>query len=217
MDVDPERPAPHLPGSDPAARRRRLIKRLVIADLALTAAALAVWFVLQGDDPKENAVNAGLRGSKPPAGQVFPDLAGIAGVEPSVPTGTELEGEAVQLVATCLDCRSGDIIGGYLGRLERDDVPDGARVLLVGWDGDLQAWQRRWRVDTNLVELHVARTPAATGELREAVGIGPVDGAEESGIAFLYDTTGRWRSTFFLGQLDRDDVRHDLTALARTP
>jgi hypothetical protein len=64
------------------------------------------------------------------------------------------------------------------------------------------------------VELHAARDAKTADELRELFGIAPRGDAQESGISFLYDTRGRWRSTFFIGQLDREDIAHDLRVLA---
>jgi hypothetical protein len=196
------------------SRIRRIVLLLVAVDIVILAAAVVVWFVLRDDQADGNVVNEGLRGSRPPAGQQLPDLASMAGVRPAVPAPAELHGDAVQLVATCLECPSGDIIGGYLGRLTREDVPDGARVLLVGWEGDLAAWSERWHVDSRLVELHAASSAAATEALRERFGIERRGDAAESGITFLYDPRGRWRATYFIGQLDREDITHDLGVLA---
>ena len=194
--------------------RRRLLMALLAVEVVVLLAAAGVWLVMRQDDAKENVLNDGLRGSRPPAGQHMPPLNDVKSITPPVPRQQEFEGSAVQLIATCLDCTSGEIIGGYLGRLTRDDIPAGARVLVVGWDGDVEAWQRRWRVDDELVDVHVTNHPGMTRFLRELFGIAPRGGAEESGITFLYDTRGRWRSTYFLGQLDREDVAHDLRVLS---
>lgn len=196
------------------SRLRRLILWLAALDLVLIAAALVVWSAVRpDDDAKENVFNQGLRGSKPPAGETIPKLDGVGGLHPPVGTAS-LRGDAIQLVATCLDCRSGEIIGGYLGRLTVSDIPDGARVVLVGWSGDVRAWRKRWHVDEKLVELHAATAEEAAAELRALFGIAPRGGAQESGITFLYDTRGRWRSTYFIGQLDREDIEHDLRVLS---
>lgn len=201
-------------GTGPAGRVRRLVTALVILDLALLMVAGGAWMLARTEQSRENALNGGLRGSLPPSGQSMQDLSGIAGVEPPVPPPARLRGHAVALVATCLDCRSGQVLGGYLGRLDREDVPPGARMLLIGWDGDAAAWSERWGVDPAVVEMHVARTEAAAYALRDRFGVGRRSGAEESGITFLHDPEGRWRSTFFIGQVNRDDIRHDLDALA---
>ena len=191
---------------------RRLVKVLLAVDLVIVCAALALWFVLR-DDPATNAVNDGLRGSKPPAGQSWPMLADVDGIAPAFPSRATVDGHATMLVATCASCRSGDVIGGFLGRLG-DGLPRDARVVVLTWNGDQGAWAERWKVgDVPNLELHEARTPAAIAAVRRELGIGPVDGAEESGIAFLHDARGRWRSTFFVGQLDREDVGHDLERL----
>lgn len=208
------RPQPPTPGTSPARPRtivRRAVKVLLLVDAALLVVALVLWVQIRRGDEAGNVVNAGLRGSRPPAGQTLPDLSRLEGVRPSVPAPAQLEGRAVALVATCLQCRSGDIIGGFLGRLRPADIPAGAQVRVVGW-GDAEAWRTKWAVPG---EFTVHEVPVASTErARRAFGIGPVDGAEESGVAYLHDPRGRWRSSFFLGQLDRDDMLHDLEALA---
>lgn len=202
--------APHLPGTDRRSRMRRLVRRLLVLDLVLVLAALGVWLVLR-DDPRENVVNDGLRGSKPPAGQRVADLTGIPGIEPAVPTPEELRGTAIALAVTCMDCPSGDILGGFLGRLAEDDVPSSADIRVVAWHGDVEAWRSRWRIKR---DISIHKVPDAHVEdARDVFGIRPVRGQEESGMVFLYDEHGRWRSTFFLGQVNRADVTHDLQAL----
>jgi hypothetical protein len=197
------------------ANARRLVKLLVVADLVIVCAAFALWNVLR-DDPESNAANEGLRGSRPPAGQVWPALDDVAGITPALPSRADVSGRATMLVATCAACPSGDIIGGFLGRLGDGSLPDDARVVVLTWDGDQAAWARRWHVDSVPgIELHEATDPAAISTARRTLGIGRVDGAQESGIAFLHDRRGRWRSTFFVGQLQRDDVAHDLAELAK--
>lgn len=209
---DPAHHTPHLPQSDPRARTRRLVTRLLVLDALLVLGAVAIWLSLGRGDEKANVVNDGLRGSKPPAGQLMPDLSGIAAIDPDVPSPRAMQGTAVALVVTCIGCRSGDIIGGYLGRLEDDDVPDGAELRVVAWDGDAAAWRAKWKIDQR-IRIH-AVPQARVDQVRATFGIGPVAGAEESGIVYLYDPRRRWRSTFFIGQLDREDIRHDLEALA---
>jgi hypothetical protein len=193
------------------------VKVLVLVDVVLLVLAVGAWTALHEDATDGNAANPGLRGSLPPAGARMPDLSGITGIEPPMPAPNELRGQAVALAATCMECRSGDVLGGFLGRMVADDVPRGATLLVLGWDGDPAAWTREWRIGAGDLhpDVHVARTKAAADEVRQRLGIGSVDGAEESGITFLYDRSGRWRSTYFLGQLDRDDIRHDLRVLAR--
>lgn len=210
-----------VPDRSPARRAvigRRAVKLLVLVDIVVVVAAVGVWLLARDGDDRANVVNEGLRGSLPPQGQVLPDLSDIAGIEPPFPTRDELAGRVVQLTSTCMECRSGDIVGGYLGRLVADDVPDDAQLRVIAWDGDAREWMRRSGVnkpDSALaLPVHVATTPAAAAELRRVLGIGERNGSEESGITFLYDTRGRWRSTYFVGQLNRDDVRHDLEQLA---
>ena len=192
------------------ANVRRLVKLLVAVDVLVVLAAVAIWLSM-GDDDRSNAVNDGLRGSTPPAGQAWPDA--IAALDATFPTRSDVRGHASMLVATCADCRSGDIIGGFLGRLANDALPRDARVVVLTWDGDQAAWADRWKLDRDRLELHALTTPTAVARARRELGIGPVAGAEESGIAFLHDARGRWRSTFFVGQLDVEDIAHDLEQL----
>jgi len=190
---------------------RRLVKVLVLVDVVVILAAVGLWLAFR-DDPEGNVANDGLRGSRPPAGQAWPDA--IRKVDPSFPARADVRGTPSMLVATCADCRSGDIFGGFLGRLAPDALPSDARVVVLTWEGDQAAWAKRWGIDSDRFELHAATTPAGVALARRELGIGPVDGAEESGIAFLHDTDGRWRSTFFLGQLKAADIAHDLEQLA---
>lgn len=200
---------------------RRIVWWLVVIDVVVLAVVLGVWLALRasgGSDERGNVVNAGLRGSRPPAGQRMPDLSGIEGIAPPVPSPRALRGSSVALVGTCMTCRSGDVYGGYLGRLEESDRPDGSRIVVIGWDGDAEVWRDSWRIAKDGgpagIELHVATTEAAADEVRRALGVGARAGSEESGVVYLYDSRGRWRSTFFLGQLNRDDIRYDLEQLA---
>ena len=197
------------------SRLRRIVVVLIAVDLVVVFAVLGIWLAMGGQDADDrNVLNEGLRGSRPPAGETFPKLDAIAGIQPPMPPAAKLRGDAIQLVATCLDCRSGEIIGGYLGRLTRADIPDGARVLLVGWDGDLDAWKRSWNVDEDLVELHAAADARTATALRTRFGIDRRGDAEESGITYLFDPRGRWRASYFIGQLDRGDITADLRTLA---
>lgn len=197
------------------ARTRRIIKTLLIVDLLVLVAAASIWYFVLRDGSSENAVNPGLRGSKPPAGQTWPALASTDGLTPPFPTRRDVAGSATMLVATCIDCRSGDIIGGFLGRMAADALPRDARVVVLGWNGNVQSWATQWNIDATRFELHAVEPDddAALAQVRAAVGIAPVQDAEESGIAFLYDPKGSWRSTFFIGQLKVDDIAHDLSEL----
>ncbi|MCW2956741.1 MAG: hypothetical protein JWO69_1610 [Thermoleophilia bacterium] len=205
MSADPDS------GTDGASPRRRLaiprrlLKLLVVVDVVLLVVILAIWLAMRDDD-RENVVNDGLRGSLPPAGEVFPDVASVGGIRPKFPTGAQLAGTPVVLVATCVDCRSGDIIGGFLSRLGAEELPDTARVLVVGWNGDVGAWRRTWKIPRS-IEVHGATNVEATARVRSLLRTG------ESGNAFLHDTRGIWRASYALGQLDVDDVLHDLDEL----
>lgn len=172
---------------------------------------MVLYLELQRRDSDANVVNDGLRGSRPPAGQMLPNLAAVPGTTPPFPAAEKLEGTAVALVATCLQCRSGDIIGGFLGRLQPGRIPDGATVRVVGW-GDSEAWRTQWAIPEEFVVHEVA--PRGVELARRRLGIGPVGDAEESGVTYLYDTSGRWRSSWFIGQLDANGVVHDLELLS---
>jgi hypothetical protein len=211
-----ERRLDAVPGSFPARRRlgvRRAVILLVLLDAVVLLAAATIWLAMRDDQERENAVNEGLRGSRPPQGQSFPDLSTIPGIRPAMPNPTALRGRPIVLVATCVECRSGDVIGGFLSRLQPDDLPGESQIVVLAWGGDVDAWKRQWQLDPDRLELHAVATPTATSDVQQAVGIARVQGAEESGAAFVYDTSGRWRSTYFLGQLDREDIAHDLIEL----
>lgn len=183
--------------------RRRLVKLLVVLDLIAVAAVLGV-LALRGD---EIGTGDGLRGSVPPADQHWPDLARINGIMAPVPTRREVAGRPAMLVVTCLRCRSGDILGGFLARIA-PGVSDDASIVVAGWGGDAAEWRRRWRLPRS-VGIHVAAPGAAPAELRRVTGVG------DSGSVFLHDPQGRWRTTHHLGQLDAEDVDRDLAVLAR--
>lgn len=197
-----------------SVRVRRVVKLLVIADLCILLAAVGTWLLLRGGEDRANAVNEGLRGSRPPAGQAWPELSDVAGIEPAMPTLRDVLGQPTVLVATCTSCRSGDVIGGFLGRLGVEALPDEARVVVLTWGADQASWIDRWQVDDERFELHHASGEPAIARVRRELGIAPVGGAEESGVAFVHDPNGRWRSSFFIGQLDREDLAHDLAELA---
>lgn len=196
-------------------RTRRLVLALILVDLVVLLVAIVAWLALRGDD-RANLVNEGLRGSRPPADQPWPgQLASSGAIEPAFPLRGDVAGEAAMLVATCVDCRSGDVFGGFLGRLRADDLPEEARVVVLTWGGDQAAWVEEHGIDDERFELHHARGGEAADEARAVLGIGPIAGAEESGIAYLHDKRGRRRSTYFIGQLDREDIAHDLERLGR--
>ncbi|MCW2962585.1 MAG: hypothetical protein JWM90_2972 [Thermoleophilia bacterium] len=193
--------------ASPTKRRaisRRTVKLLVLAELAVLLLAVGAFILLRGDD-ETNVVNAGLRGSLPPQDQVWPDLSDLQLVPPA-PSRKDVAGGPAMLVATCLECRSGDLFGGFLARLTTGDLPANARVVVVGWEGEAAAWRAEWRLGPQ-VEVHVAETPETSAQARLVLRTG------ESGSAFLHDPTGGWRATYASGQLDVEDVRHDLEQL----
>jgi len=174
-----------------------VIAALFVLEVLVAGAALAVWQL--GNDSDER------RGSKPPSGQRLPaGLADIRGLEPRFPSLRPAKGARPVLVAaTCLDCRSGDVFGGFMGRLDPDDLPEGAEVRLLTWDGDPEAWRREHRIPEKY-RIHHAQSERAAEELQTTMRVG------DSGIAFVYDRRLRWYSTFHLGQLDRDGIAADL-------
>lgn len=204
------------------ARLRRIVLTLVVIDLLVVAAAAAAWVLLTGGDERANAVNAGLRGSRPPEGQL-PDLSSVA-MTPAFPDPGTLEGTVVAIAATCRACRSGDVLGGFLGRLQRGDVPAGAQLHVVAWSGaemgrpsmTSDTWGERWRIGARQrVIVHDVRSAGGAAAVQRRLGIGDGVTHPSSGVVYAYDEHGRWRSSWFLGQLDRGDLRHDLRELAR--
>lgn len=149
-----------------------------------------------------------LRASVPPAGVRVADLSSIDGVAPPFPQRADLRGQAGAVVATCIDCRSGDVLGQFLARLEIDAVPDGADVRVVAWDGDAAAWARRWRLPRRVI-VHAVSDGQARQQVQSRLHAG------ESGVVLLRDRGGRWAGTYHLGQVDADDLVHDLRVLAR--
>lgn len=172
-----------------------LLMLLLLVQLVIVGLALALWW---------NHRDHERRGSTPPDGQRLADLPALDGLVPPGPAPQELRGDGALLVATCLDCRSGQIVGGFLARVA-DDLPRGARVLVIGWDGTEQAWRSSTSVPPQ-IPVHVAPDERTARALRRELRVG------ESGFAMVYDSEGRWVSTFHLGQLDRDDVVADLAA-----
>jgi hypothetical protein len=149
-------------------------------------------------------VDAELRGSTPPAGQVLPDLSNVAGVKPAFPAPVELRGQAVLLVATCIDCRSGDIVGRVLASVDPAAVGK-AQLHAIAWGGSPRSWRGEWGIGAN-VSVHGVAPPSDVAIARQ-LRVG------ESGVAFLYDAQGRWRVTYHLGQLSAPDIEHDLRQL----
>ena len=110
-------------------RARRIVALLVALDLVVVGAAVAVWQLRDG---------AERRGSKPPSGVTMPEL--TRSVE-NFPTRAELRGEALALAVTCVDCRSGDIFGGFLARLASEELPEGAALRVIGLGANTPAWR----------------------------------------------------------------------------
>jgi hypothetical protein len=190
-----------LKDESPPQRRltlRRALKLFIAVDL-LIVLVVAGWLLVRADNGGK------LEGSKPPADQRMPDLSGIEGVEPAVPAPAELRGEAVAIIGTCLDCRSGEIIMGFVSRL--GEVPSGSRVIMVQWLDKSDSGVNVFNNSGGRIKIH-AVGPTGTRAVKDALNIG------DSGIAYLYDKDGVWRSTFHLGQLERDAFLADLEELA---
>lgn len=202
----------------PSTEKRGLKRQvwwIVIVALALAATASTYLVVraYQGD-AQLNVVNPKLRGSLPPPRQTWPPLAGIEGIAPKFPSVSTMQGEVSMLVATCIDCRSGDVIGGFLGRLAPGDIPDAISVHVIAWDGNVDQWSSRSRINLKQTTIHSVTDEASAIKVQRTLGIGSRSGQEASGAIMLFDTSAVWRSTFAIGQLSRDDIRHDLEQLA---
>lgn len=180
-------------------RARRAVIVLVAVDLVLLclAAAAALWLWRHDGE---------MRGSIPPAGQRVPALGALAGITPRAPSSSALTGDPVAIVATCIECPEGEVLGGFLQRLGRD-LPDDARLLVLGWDGDIASWARASGIPVDW-QVHAVE-PRARAAVHRALH------ASDTSLLLLYDRDGHWRTTYHLGMLDVDDVRHDLEVLAR--
>lgn len=181
----------------------RYLKLLLAVNAVLLAAIASIWWFGLRDDPRATHGNDGLRGSIPPRGQVIPDLAGIVGITPAVPTRARLAGSPALIVATCFECQSGDIIGGAMRRLADRGLPRGAQVHVVGWEGDAAAWRRRWSLPVDF-GVHAAGTPAAQTAAKSLLKV------DETGYAYLYDSEGVWRSSFPVQLMQSQDIVHDM-------
>ena len=179
----------------------------MLVDVAVLLAAVVVYVVLGRGDARENVANVGLRGSRPPAHQTMPDLSNIRGVVPAVPAPAAFRGDVTLLVATCMQCPSGDVIGGALRRLADRDLPDHARIVVVAWSGDVAAWRAEWKLPASL-PIHVVRSPSSVPTMKVRLGIG------DNGFGYLYGRTGAWRASYAVQLLQPDDVLHDMRVLA---
>lgn len=165
---------------------------LLALDLVLAAVAVVAWRT----QPVER------RGSKPPSGQRIPDLRGEL---PGFPAPAQMRGGALALAVTCVDCRSGDVFGGFLARLAGEPLPDDSQLRVVGLGGDVEAWREEWSLPAEL-KVHHAAGASRSKAVRQALRMG------DSGVLYVYDRDGRWVSTFHAGQLQREDVLADLEA-----
>jgi hypothetical protein len=179
-----------------------LVTKLLVAPvlvLLLVAIALQVNWVRE-----VTGVDAELRGSIPPSGRVLADLSTIDGISPPVPSPSSDGGRPLLFIATCGDCRSGDVIGGFLRRLSLEKPPANARLRVVVWsdDGDPFADTHKLPNEPWLTIHTVSDAARESVQSRTKVG--------ESGMSFVVGPSGRGGSTFSIGFLKVDDVRHDL-------
>jgi hypothetical protein len=189
------------------ALRLRIALKLLVTVQAVIVAILAAQLLGANDRfARMLGMEAELRGSTPPVGQVLPDLSKVPGVKPAMPAPAVLRGHAVLLVATCIECQSGSIVGRTLMGIDPGAV-GGAQLHAVAWGGSADAWSREWGFDKHVFVHGVAAPSDLTVARRLRVGL--------SGVAFLYDAQGRWRATYHLGQLNADDIEHDLRQLDR--
>lgn len=187
--------------NDRRRRLRRIIRIMVAIDVVVLLALGALWLV-KGDELRRGD---SLRGSQPPAGEHMPAYSKLD-LKPNMPKSVVLSGHSSLVAATCIDCQSGDIYGGFLHLLTQRKLPDGAQLHVIVWGGDAAAWKREWSIPKR-IQVHVADDGAATTAVKDLAHV------DDSGIAYLYDDKGIWRSTFHAGQLNADDVTHDLRAI----
>lgn len=183
------------------------VKLMMVADMVVLIAAVSIYVALHRTDDRENVVNAGLRGSKPPSGQRMPDLSGVAGISPALPSRAAARGTTTLLVATCMECPSGDIVGGAMRRLGARDLPDDTRVEIIGWQGDAAGWRAEWGIPESL-PIHLVSGANSIGAVKTTLGIG------DNGFAYLYDPTGTWRASYAVQLMQPDDIVHDMDELA---
>jgi hypothetical protein len=189
-----------------SSRLRRVIVVLVAVDVIAVTVAVALW--LQGAGPGNGAR---YRGSAPAAGLELPVKPLVSSPIFTPPIrAASLTGRPVVLVATCLQCRSGDVLGGFLGRLGTAGIPSDLHLQVVGVDGDAKSWRREWSVPARWNISVASDVMAGTRFLRTQLRTG------DSGQVQLFDARGSWRATWHLGQLSPDDLRHDIQVLARS-
>jgi hypothetical protein len=184
------------------ARLRQTVRWLVAVDVMI-AVVVTGMFAFGVRPWARNAFH--LRGSTPPAGVSIPAFNRIPGIAPAMPNTSSLRGHAVAVIATCLRCTEGEVFGNVLERLG-GDLPANVRPELIVWGGSEQAWARQWHI-LSAWHVHVATTRAAQLAVKQATFGG------ENADLLLYDTHGRWRTTYHLGMLLPQDIRHDLAGL----
>ena len=184
---------------------RRVVVGLVGLYLLIVALLGALWAAGYGPWHDRS-----YHGSIPSTSLTFPatELAGRSDLVPRFPSRRQKSPRPIVIVVTCLDCRSGDVIGGFLGRMTVAGIDDRIDLRVIAIGGNARAWQREWKVPARWI---IHRAPAGSGSQLAAslLRVG------ESGQLQLYDARGHWKSTWHLGQLDITGVRHDLDVLAR--
>jgi hypothetical protein len=183
------------------------VKLLVVVDAVVLAVALGVFAVLHRSDERENIVNAGYRGSRPPAGQQVPDLSKVRGISPALPATSTFKGAPTLYVATCMKCPSGDIVGGAMRRLGERSFPKGTHVEIIAWQGDAATWRSDWQIPASL-PIHVVTGAASIYDVKRTLGIG------DYGFSYLYDSAGTWRASYALQTMLPEDIVHDMGVAA---
>ena len=137
-------------------------------------------------------------GSHPPRGLYMPALDRIPGIEPPMATS---HGRAHLVVATCLECRSGSVIGALLGYIDFDRLPQSIDIDVIAWGATASQWASTNELSSR-IRIHAA-TDSAAGNVRGVLHLGG------AGAAFLYDSRGVWRATYQAGQMRAQDIEHD--------
>jgi hypothetical protein len=197
---------------DPAQRTRQrldenrrllgLVTKLLLAPiLVLLVVAVALQF---GWVRQATGIDTQLKGSIPPSGRVLADLSTIDGVSPPIPSPSSDKNRPLLFVATCADCRSGDVIGGFLRRFVLERPPANARIRVVVWSDKGTSFASTHKLPAKpWLTVHTVK-PEAQEAVQSQMKIG------DSGMSFVVGPSGRGGSTFSIGFLKVEDVRHDL-------
>lgn len=193
-------------------RKEKLIRilsiALVINIAIIVAIGIGVFLRSHKSDDRETFGNNGLHGAIVPKNQKLPNLSKVKGIEPAFPSSKKLKGKVVLIVATCLMCRSGDILGGSLQSLGSKKLPNNTQVLIIGWNGDAKKWRKEWNIPSSY-SIHTSSSDSSRSAVKDKLHVG------DSGFGFLYDKQGYWRTSYSVQALYPDDVRHDMKMLLK--